>query len=116
MSRDLAQDELDDGACDAAALLAEHKVPASLVDVEHLFDGEGLYFYFVGEVPPEAERLAQELANTYETTVEFRRFVDTLTAGCGPGCGTEEALGQGGCATCTTCAVATACGSKKLSV
>lgn len=96
-----------------ADLLAEHNVPASLVDVEHLFDGEGLYFYFVGEVPPAAERLAQELANTYETTVEFRKFVDTLTEGCGPGCGTEEAMGQGGCSTCTTCAVATACGSKK---
>lgn len=95
-----------------AALLAEHHVPATLMDVEHLFDGQGLYFYFVGDVPAEAERLTQQLADTYETTVEFRKFVDTLTEGCGPGCGTEAAMGQGGCATCVTCAVSSACGSK----
>ncbi len=95
-----------------AALLAEHEVPAMLMDVEHLFDGQGLYFYFMGEVPAEAERLTQQLADTYETTVEFRKFVDTLTEGCGPGCGTEAAMGQGGCATCTTCSVASACGAK----
>jgi cell fate regulator YaaT (PSP1 superfamily) len=99
-----------------AALLAEHEVPAALMDVEHLFDGQGLYFYFMGEVPAEAERLTQQLADTYETTVEFRKFVDTLTEGCGPGCGTEAAMGQGGCATCVTCAVSSACGTKKATV
>jgi len=96
-----------------ASLLQEHQVPATLVDVEHLFDGQGLFFYFLGEVPPEANRLTQHLADTYETTVEFRKFAETLAEGCGPGCGTEEAMGQGGCASCTTCAVASACGSKK---
>ena len=30
-------------------LLDEHAVPAALVDVEHLFDGQGLFFYFLGE-------------------------------------------------------------------
>ena len=44
---------------------------------------------------------------------EFRRFADTLSEGCGPGCGTEEAMGQGGCESCTSCAVASACGVKK---
>ncbi len=96
-----------------ASLLQEHQVPAALIDVEHLFDGQGLFFYFLGEVPPEADRLTQQLADTYETTVEFRKFAETLAEGCGPGCGTEEAMGQGGCASCTTCAVASACGSKK---
>lgn len=95
-----------------ADLLVEYQVPAVLMDVEHLFDGQGLFFYFLGEVPPEAERLTQQLADAYETTVEFRKFVDTLTEGCGPGCGTEAAMGQGGCESCTTCAVASACGSK----
>lgn len=95
-----------------ADLLAEHRVPAVLLDVEHLFDGQGLYFYFLGDVPAEAERLTRQLADAYETTVEFRKFVDTLTEGCGPGCGTEAAMGQGGCATCTTCVVASACGTK----
>ncbi len=96
-----------------AALLAENDISAALMDVEHLFDGEGLFFYFLGEVPAEAERLTQQLAATYEATVEFRKFAETLAEGCGPGCGTEEAMGQGGCASCTSCAVASACGVKK---
>ena len=94
-------------------LLAEQQVAATLVDVEHLFDGEGLFFYFLGEVPAAAERLTQQLAETYETSVEFRRFAETLAEGCGPGCGTEEAMGQGGCESCTSCAVASACGVRK---
>ena len=32
-------------------LLTEAQIPAVLVDVEHLFDGQGLFFYFLGEVP-----------------------------------------------------------------
>ena len=96
-----------------ADLLSEQGVPATLMDVEHLFDGAKLFFYFLGDVPPEAEELTAELANTYETTVEFQRFAKTLSEGCGPGCGTEEAMGQGGCESCTTCAVASACGSLK---
>jgi cell fate regulator YaaT (PSP1 superfamily) len=99
-----------------AELLTEHQVPAVLIDVEHLFDGQGLFFYFLGEVPPEAERLTQQLADAYETTVEFRKFVDTLTEGCGPGCGTEAAMGQGGCVSCVTCAVSSACGTKKATI
>jgi cell fate regulator YaaT (PSP1 superfamily) len=94
-------------------LLAEVQIPAVLVDVEHLFDGEGLFFYFLGEVPQSAAPVMQQLADLYEAKVEFRKFADTLTEGCGPGCGTEEAKGQGGCASCTSCAVASACGTKK---
>ncbi|MCC6493368.1 MAG: hypothetical protein IT424_10125 [Pirellulales bacterium] len=93
-------------------LLAMVSVPATLVDVEHLFDGEGLYFYFLGDLPPEAQQITGRLAQTYEAAVEFRRFADALSEGCGPGCGTEEAKGQGGCASCTGCAVASACGTK----
>ena len=96
-----------------AEILEQNDVAATLVDVEHLFDGSGLYFYFLGEVPPEAEHFTQELAETYETTVQFRKFADTLAEGCGPGCGTEEAMGQGGCESCTSCAIASACGTKK---
>jgi len=96
-----------------SAILNEHGVPASLVDVEHLFDGKGLFFYFLGEVPVEVESLTQQLAETYQTTVAFRQFSKTLEEGCGPGCGTEEAKGQGGCDDCTSCAVAVACGTQK---
>lgn len=93
-------------------LLAESRVEAALVDVEHLFDGEGLFFYFLGDPPRQATDITRRLAETYEAAVEFRKFADTLSEGCGPGCGTEEAKGQGGCASCTSCAVASACGTK----
>ena len=93
-------------------LLADAAVTAALVDVEHLFDGEGLFFYFLGDPPSETAEITGRLAATYEAAVEFRKFAETLTEGCGPGCGTEEAKGQGGCASCTSCAVASACGSR----
>lgn len=90
-------------------LLAERGLDAMLLDVEHLFDGQGLYFYFLGEVTPEVEACTAELAEAYDAAVQFRKFTETLLEGCGPGCGTEAAKGQGGCATCTSCAVAGAC-------
>lgn len=91
--------------------LAELGVAAPLVDVEHLFDGRGLYFYFLGSPPAEVDRLTAELAEVYDANVQFRRFAETLTAGCGPDCGTESATG-GGCSSCSTgCAVASACKS-----
>ncbi|MGD9632783.1 MAG: PSP1 C-terminal domain-containing protein [Pirellulales bacterium] len=96
-----------------AELLAEHKLPAVLVDVEHLFDGQGLFFYFLGDVPPAIESFTGSLAEAYETKVQFRKFTETLIEGCGPGCGTEGAKGQGGCESCTSCAVATACSTRK---
>ena len=65
--------------------------------MEHLFDGRSLFFYFLGESPPELEGVLAELAEVYDANVQFRRFSDTLTAGCGPGCGTESAGGCGGC-------------------
>lgn len=88
------QDELD-----------RRGIPAVLVDVEHLFDGQTLFFYFLGDLAPELEAVTAELAEVYEAQVQFRKFTDTLTAGCGPGCGTEDA--ENGCASggCSTCAV-----------
>ncbi len=96
------------------AQLAESGIQATLLDVEHLFDGRSLFFYFLGEVTPEVETVTAELAEVYNAAAQFRQFSDTLTLGCGPGCGTENAMGQGGCSTCATaCAVASACGSKR---
>lgn len=91
-------------------LLAASGTPEVLMDVEHLFDGQTLYFYFLGEVTPELTTLTSKLAEEYETKVQIGRFVETLTRGCGPGCGTEEAAGAG-CSTgaCGSCAVAGAC-------
>jgi len=90
-------------------LLVRRGIDATLVDVEHLFDGQSLYFHFLGTTPPELAELTQELADLYETKVEFRRFVETLDAGCGPGCGTDEA--ENGChhGGCQSCVIASAC-------
>lgn len=96
------------GAFDACtARLAERALPAVLVDVEHLFDGQTLLFYFLGEMTAEVEALTAELAELYEAHVQFRKFAEAVTEGCGPGCGTESAAG---CKTCVSgCAVASAC-------
>lgn len=97
-----------------AGRLAELNLPVVLMDVEHLFDGQSLYFYFLGPQLPELDRLTAELAETYEARVQFRKFTETLTAGCGPGCGTEAAEGSGCGSSCgTSCAVAGACGTRR---
>jgi cell fate regulator YaaT (PSP1 superfamily) len=98
-----------------SAMLVESETSAVLVDVEHLFDGQGLFFYFLGDVTPELQTYTARLAETYEAKVQFRKFTETLIEGCGPGCGTEEAKGQGGCESCSSCAVASACGTKRVS-
>ncbi len=96
-----------------ATMLAKNGIPAVLVDVEHLFDGQGLFFYFLGDVTPELETYTSRLAEAYEAKVQFRKFTETLIEGCGPGCGTEEVKGRGGCESCSSCAVASACGTKR---
>lgn len=79
-----------------------------LFDVELLFDGQGLYFYFLGEAPPAVDRLTQTLAETYDAHAQIARFSETLQQGCGPDCGTEQG---GGCGTdgCSSCSIAAAC-------
>lgn len=104
------QKNKDEAYAACTTLLAERGIPAVLMDVEHLFDGRSLYFYFLGDVTPEIEALTSELATTYDSAVQFQKFADTLTHGCGPGCGTEDAEGSGcGSGGCSSCAVATAC-------
>jgi len=93
------------------ARLAELSLPVTLMEVEQLFDGRTLAFYFLGEITPQVEAISTELAEVYETEAQVRKFADTLTEGCGPGCGTEAA---GGCTTCTTgCAVAGLCSTAR---
>ncbi len=91
-------------------LLREANLEATLMDVEHLFDGRSLYFYFLGQTPPEVELLTAQLAQTYEAQVQFREFSETLAQGCGPDCGVgeKEDCGDG----CISCHIAAACPSK----
>ncbi|HWC89966.1 MAG TPA: PSP1 domain-containing protein [Pirellulales bacterium] len=88
------------------------QLPVTLMDVEHLFDGQTLVFYFLGPQPPELESVTAELAELYDSQVQFRSFVAAATAGCGPGCGTDEAAGCGSCS--TGCAIAGACSTRKV--
>lgn len=96
-------------ACNAR--LAGMQTPAVLMDVEHLFDGRTLVFYFLGEMTAELSALTDELAELYESQVQFRQFADAVNEGCGPGCGTDAAAG---CKTCVSgCAVADACSARR---
>ena len=88
-------------------LLNENRVSVTLVDVEQLFDGKSIYFYFVGVVPPDVSAMVAELAATYEAEVRLGDFARAVEEGCGPNCGTDEAEGCGD--SCSTCAVVNAC-------
>ena len=83
--------------------IAQRNLGSILVDVEHLFDGQSLYFYFLGEVSSELESLTAELAETYDRKVRFKKFAERLASGCGPGCGTTASKcgTEGGCASCS---------------
>ena len=91
-----------------AERLRARNVPAVLMDVEHLFDGQSLFFYFLGPITPELEAVTGDLAEAYEAQVQLRQFAETLASGCGPDCGTEAAAGCG-TGGCVGCGLAPAC-------
>ena len=88
-------------------LIAERGLQAILVDVEHLFDGRSIYFYFLGDDGGRLDELSEELSEIYESKVRFRRFAQKLASGCGPDCGTIE----GGCSPtgCSSCGLKGKC-------
>ena len=96
-----------------AQLVASQGLPVVLMDVEHLFDGQSLYFYFLGDITEDVKALTEELTGVYEARVQFRKFTQTLINGCGPDCGTEEAAGGCGTDGCSSCALSGACGSRR---
>jgi hypothetical protein len=93
--------------------LEELRLEAALVDVEHLFDGQTLVFYFLGQQPPELQSVTADLAAAYDAEAQIGSFAEALTHGCGPDCGTDEAAGCGSCA--TGCAVAGLCATPRSS-
>ena len=88
-------------------LIEQRGLEAVLVDVEHLFDGQSVYFYFLGEVSEAVHNLTTELGAEYEKKVRFRKFAETLAQGCGPDCGTGAAKCSS--AGCSTCGISGAC-------
>lgn len=106
------QKNKDEAYTNCLRLLAERGLDAVLMDVEPLFDGSSLFFYFLGDVSPAVEAVTEQLAAAYEAKAGLRQFADTLVTGCGPHCGTEQVAG-GDCGTggCATCSIAGACGT-----
>jgi cell fate regulator YaaT (PSP1 superfamily) len=88
-------------------LLNQRELDAVLVDVEHLFDGQSVYFYFLGELSEAVHNLTDELGAEYEKKVRFRKFAETMANGCGPDCGTGAAK----CSStgCSSCSISGAC-------
>lgn len=89
------------------ALLRARQITATLLDAELTFDGQQLFFYFLGDTPPGLEELTAELAELYQAKIHYQRFATTLEQGCGPGCGTVASgcgtagsCGSGGCSGC----------------
>ncbi|MDA7950459.1 MAG: PSP1 domain-containing protein [Pirellulaceae bacterium] len=101
----------DKAIAECQSWLTEKSPETLLLDVELLFDGSEIYFYFLGEIAPNLHDYLETLSKKYEATMKIESFAQTLEAGCGPGCGTEAATG--GCGTggggCSTCSIASAC-------
>ncbi|MFP6753647.1 MAG: PSP1 C-terminal domain-containing protein [Pirellulaceae bacterium] len=98
----------DDAYRACALLLKEQQLDVTLMEVEQLFDGATLVFYFLGETTAELESITGRLAEEYESKVQFRRFAESVMEGCGPDCGTDEGAG---CSLngCSSCLLATSC-------
>ena len=108
---ELLSARLEQNRNEAFEACAEHlkkqRVPATLIDIEQLFDGRRLFFYFLGEVPPEIEGSLNTLARRYDAVANVRQFAETLASGCGPGCGLASPGGS--CDACNGCTLASAC-------
>ncbi|MCS7468260.1 hypothetical protein NZK35_16535 [Stieleria sp. ICT_E10.1] len=80
---------------------------AMLLDVDQLLDGGTLRMHFLGTVDTDAQRIADEIAEEYESVVRTNHLSDLLTDGCGPECGTTAGCGSSGgsCAGCSGCGV-----------
>src|SRR5439155_14888124 len=68
--RDLESQELD--AC--GRFIEKRRLQMELVDVEHLFGGERVVFYFLAEKRVDFRDLVKELARTFQTRIEMRQI------------------------------------------
>ncbi|MBI3862966.1 MAG: signal peptidase [Planctomycetia bacterium] len=55
-------------------LIAEHKLQMQLVDVEHLFGGERLLFYYLSENRVDFRELVKALAGRFRVRIEMRQI------------------------------------------
>src|SRR5262249_16681055 len=54
--------------------IAQRKLQMELVDVEHLFGGERIIFYFLAEKRVDFRDLVKDLAREYQTRIELRQI------------------------------------------
>jgi cell fate regulator YaaT (PSP1 superfamily) len=54
--------------------IAHRRLPMELVDVEHLFGGERIVFYFLAEKRVDFRELVKDLAREYRTRIEMRQI------------------------------------------
>ena len=55
-------------------LIAQRKLQMELVDVEHLFGGERIVFYFLAEKRVDFRELVKDLAREFQTRIELRQI------------------------------------------
>jgi cell fate regulator YaaT (PSP1 superfamily) len=84
---------------------------ATLLDIDHLFDGSSIVLHFLGHVDSEIEAYVRELASDYESIVRTGPLSKLLSEGCGEGCGTSESKGCG--SSCFGCSAASLCSTAK---
>ncbi len=89
--------------------LLQRQSDATLLDIDHLFDGSSIVLHFLGNVDSETEEYVRLLASEYESIVRTGPLAKLLSEGCGEGCGTSSGGGCGG--NCGGCSIASACQS-----
>ena len=60
-----------DGCCE---IIKQHKLQMQLVDIEHLFGGERLIFYYLAEKRVDFRELVKTLAKRFRTRIEMRQI------------------------------------------
>jgi cell fate regulator YaaT (PSP1 superfamily) len=58
----------------AEQLVDSHKLAMQLVDIEHLFGGERLVFYFLAELRVDFRELVRSMAREFHTRIELRQI------------------------------------------
>ena len=72
--RDRAQKTELDEFHGCQEMIAERKLQMQLVDVEHIFGGERLVFYYLAEKRVDFRELVKALAKRYRTRIEMRQI------------------------------------------
>jgi cell fate regulator YaaT (PSP1 superfamily) len=69
----LRASESEELAC-CQRFVEQRRLQMELVDVEHLFGGERIVFYFLAEKRVDFRELVRDLARTYQTRIEMRQI------------------------------------------